>query len=86
MRKGVLAVTGCLAILATSGPALRAADSYNLDPAHTAVTFKISHLGLSWTYGRFNDVSGRFMIDSAEPAAVELRSFRMKPESVNTGN
>jgi len=85
MRKSLLAVAGCLAILAMSGPALRAADSYDLDPAHTAVTFKISHIGLSWTHGRFNDVSGRFVIDSAEPTQSSFQ-LSLKPDSVDTGN
>jgi polyisoprenoid-binding protein YceI len=34
------------------------ADKFTVDDAHTAVTFKVSHLGLSWVYGRFNDVGG----------------------------
>jgi polyisoprenoid-binding protein YceI len=86
MRRSLLAVAGALVLLATSGGSvLRAADSYELDPAHTAVSFKIAHLGLSWTHGRFNDVSGRFVIDSAEPtqSAFELS---LKADSVDTGN
>jgi polyisoprenoid-binding protein YceI len=62
-----------------------AAESYQIDTAHTAVTFKVSHLGLSWCHGRFNDVSGRFSIDSAEPASSSFE-LAIKSESVDTNN
>lgn len=35
--------------------------------AHQFVTFKISHLGYSWLYGRFNDFDGQFVYDEANP-------------------
>jgi polyisoprenoid-binding protein YceI len=60
------------------------ADEYTLDPAHTAVTFKVSHLGLSWTHGRFNEVSGGFLIE-ANPAACQF-ALSIKVDSLDTGN
>src|SRR5258707_6196593 len=60
-------------------------DDYTLDPAHAAVTFKISHIGLSWTNGRFKDLSGSFTIDSANPAAARFE-VTAKAESVDTDN
>ena len=72
-----------LLVIAAAAPA-RAADEYALDPMHTAVSFKISHLGLSWTHGRFNDVSGSFTIDP-DPAACSF-ALSMKAESIDTGN
>jgi polyisoprenoid-binding protein YceI len=60
------------------------ADDYAVDSMHTAVTFRISHLGLSWTYGRFGDVSGEFTIDPANPAGCSF-TLAMKAESVDTG-
>ncbi len=35
--------------------------------AHQFVTFKISHLGYSWLYGRFNDFNGTFTVDADNP-------------------
>lgn len=35
--------------------------------AHQFVTFKISHLGYSWLYGRFNDFNGSFTVDAENP-------------------
>jgi polyisoprenoid-binding protein YceI len=58
------------------------ADDYAVDPAHSSIAFKISHLGLSWVHGRFNDFSGEFTID---PDASKA-SFQMtiKAESIDT--
>src|SRR5262249_46273175 len=62
-RPFTLAALTAVLFLVLAAPA-RAADDYKLDPMHAAVTFKISHLGLSWTHGRFNDIAGEFTIDS----------------------
>jgi polyisoprenoid-binding protein YceI len=68
---------------AAASPA-RAADDYTLDAMHAGVNFKISHLGLSWTYGRFNDVAGAFTIDeSADKCSFSLT---IKTDSVDSGN
>lgn len=45
-----------------------AADQYEIDPAHTSVTFKISHLDICWVQGRFNEVSGTATVDADNPA------------------
>jgi polyisoprenoid-binding protein YceI len=58
------------------------ADDYALDPAHAAVNFKVSHLGLSWTYGRFKEVSGAFTIDPAKTSFT----LAMKTGSIDTDN
>ena len=58
-----------------------AAETYTLDPMHTAVCFKIPHLGLSWSYGRFNEMSGKFTVDGNGGFMLNI-----KPESIDTGN
>ena len=50
----------------------QAADSYDLDNSHTSIIFGISHLGYSYTYGRFNTAQGNFVWDSANPAASKF--------------
>jgi polyisoprenoid-binding protein YceI len=81
LKSGLLAV----AALVAGSLVANAADSYHLDPAHTSVTFKVEHLGLSWTHGRFNDVSGDFRIDAANPSASRF-ALTIKTESVDTAN
>jgi polyisoprenoid-binding protein YceI len=70
--------------LVTAVPAARA-DDYTLDAMHAAVTFKISHVGLSWTYGRFKDLSGSFTINATNPAATRFE-LTARAESVDTDN
>ena len=41
--------------------------TYVVDGSHTAVIFAVSHMGFSYTYGRFNKVEGQFAFDSQDP-------------------
>ncbi len=79
-----LKVLAGVAVLMVAVPFL-AAEEYNVDPAHSSVTFQISHMGLSWVHGRFNTYSGTFTIESSDPAKSSF-AFEIKPESVDTAN
>lgn len=70
-----------LAGLLTGGTAVAA--PYDIDDGHSMVLFKASHLGISHTYGRFNDISGSFEWDSASPTSASL-SITVKAESIDT--
>src|SRR5699024_4061843 len=54
---------------------LQAAERYLIDTGgmHAFVQFRISHLGYSWLYGRFNDFEGEFTFapDQPENSAVQ---------------
>lgn len=63
---------------------LFAAD-YKIDPDHSFVTFRIQHLGYSWMYGQFRDISGRFTYDLASPGASSI-SVRIDPASLDTNH
>jgi len=60
-------------------------DNYTLDPMHTSAVFKISHLGLSWVYGRFDDVNGNFTLDPNDPSKASF-ALTIKTESIDTNN
>ena len=64
---------------------VRAAESYAVDPVHSSVVFKIRHAGISWLHGRFDDVSGDFVIDKQDPANTSF-SLTIKADSVDTNN
>src|SRR5579884_2090999 len=66
-------------------PPARAADTYTIDPMHSSVTFKISHLGLSWVHGRFDDVAGIFALDANDPSKCSFE-LTIKAQSVDTNN
>ena len=67
------------------GAIAQEADEYALDPAHSGLNFKISHLGLSWVHGRFDEFSGRFTLDRQNPAHCSFE-LAAKTESVDTNN
>lgn len=59
------------------------ADDYAVDAMHSSVTFKVSHLGLAWIHGRFNDVAGAFSIGRAD-ASKSTFQLTIKAESIDT--
>lgn len=61
------------------------AAEYNVDPAHSFVQFKIKHLGYSTLIGRFNDVSGEFTHDPADPEASKI-AVEIDAGSVDTNH
>lgn len=64
----------CLAlglVTLTSG-AFAAESAYTIDPFHTYPNFKVSHLGFSTMYGRFNKTSGKMMLDPGKSGSVEI--------------
>jgi polyisoprenoid-binding protein YceI len=54
------------------GPIKAMAAEYKLDPTHSFISFKVSHLGYSWLLGRFNKLSGELSFDSANPEASKI--------------
>jgi polyisoprenoid-binding protein YceI len=67
------------------GSAARAADTFAVDPVHSSVSFMTSHAGISYIHGRFNDFSGKFVIDPADPAKSSF-ALSVKIDSVDTNN
>lgn len=72
------------ATLLFAAPLTQAAD-YNVDPAHSFVEFRVQHLGYSWLYGRFNNVSGEFSHDPSQPQASNINVV-IDPASVDTNH
>jgi len=75
-------VVGLALVLPASA---RASDVYQVDPAHSSVLFKSSHMGLGNTYGRFNDFSGKYTIDQKNPQNSSVE-FTVKAASIDTGD
>ena len=62
-----------------------AADTYKIDPVHSTAIFRISHLGSSFVYGRFDDVEGTFTVDEQKPDDV-MFDVSIKAASVDTNS
>lgn len=81
---GLVAAAVLAGGLVAVGPAW-AADEYAVDPMHSGVNFKISHLGLSWIHGRFNSYSGSFTLDAADPGKSSF-TLTIKTGTIDTNN
>ncbi len=69
---------------AASQPAMAdATGSYKADPVHSSNAFRIKHANIAEFYGRFNDISGEYTLDSAKPEACKFE-FEIKTASVDT--
>ncbi|WP_445769336.1 YceI family protein [Rheinheimera sp.] len=82
MKKFFLAAS--LAALMTL-PAQAADYVIDTQGAHAFVQFKISHLGYSWLYGRFNTFSGDFSYDAAKLAESKIQ-LRIDTSSVDSNH
>lgn len=68
-----------------SQPAMSTLDTYEIDPVHTFVLFKVGHLGFSHSYGRFTDVKGTFALDEKKPENSKV-DITIKVASLTTQN
>lgn len=79
----------CLALAALllgSGLSAQAAGTnYDVDKSHSAILFRVKHLGIGYTYGHFRDFSGAFTLDEATPASSSVE-FTVKLDSVDTND
>ncbi len=69
MKARLIAAACLLAMAAPLKADNHSAEHYVIDTpgAHAFVQFKISHLGFSWLYGRFNEFEGEFTYDPEHP-------------------
>lgn len=65
--RNMLAAAAASGILALSASTYAADYIIDTEGQHASVNFKISHLGYSWMYGRFNNFEGRFSWDADQP-------------------
>ena len=77
-----LATLAFLVIPALEAPA---ADSYEIDPVHSMLVFRIKHMDVGMIYGRFNSPTGRFTFDEQNPSASSFQA-QVKAADFDTGN
>lgn len=46
---------------------------FDIDPAHSSILFRVRHLKVSNFYGRFNEMTGSFTIDEADPTKSSIK-------------
>ena len=86
MKSNGFAITVLVAVtLALMPKLLRAAETYTVDSVHSYVLFKINHLNVGNSYGRFDGPSGSFTWDDANPSKSSFE-FTVQAAKVNTGH
>lgn len=77
---GVAAANAAATAPATN---LAAPAPFEVDGAHSSVVFRVKHMNVAYFYGRFNKVSGSFLIDKDNLAASTITAT-IDAESVDT--
>ena len=70
IKLSLLSLSVCAAI--ALAPLTAKAETYKLDPTHTAVTWKLSHFGFSNPSGKFMNVDGSVEFDEKNPTASKV--------------
>jgi polyisoprenoid-binding protein YceI len=71
--------------LLVAAPVGAAAATWQIDPDHASVEFKVRHLMVAWVKGSFTTVSGNVEIDDADLTAAQAR-VSIDAASINTNN
>ena len=79
-------IGGLVAVIVLSvGAQAFAADNYRVDPVHSSAVFRIKHANVAPFWGRFNDPTGTFALDAADPSKSSF-VIEIAVDKVNTGN
>ncbi len=78
----IFIVCGLLVALTTT---TAAAETYKVDPVHSAISFRIKHLGVAYVRGRFNNASGTITFDDKMPGKSSVK-ISVKVDDIDTFN
>jgi polyisoprenoid-binding protein YceI len=62
-----------------------AAGTYAVDNIHSSLVWGISHMGVGYIYGRFDNISGTFKLDEKDAAGHSF-NIEVKADSIDTNN
>ena len=60
-------------------------NRWSADPAHSAVAFRVRHLGITWVNGSFGQWTADLNYDPSNPEAASVTA-RIQTASITTGN
>jgi polyisoprenoid-binding protein YceI len=83
-RKDSMKKTSLTALLALASllHSVHAADTYQVDPAHSTIGFSVAHLVISDVKGRFNEFAGTVEMDGNKLTAIK---GTIQAKSIDTG-
>ena len=76
--------TALLGVVLSSAPVL-AADTYEVDPVHSTIAFRVMHAGIANFHGLINAPTGAIVVDSEEPSKTSI-TVEAKVDNVYTAN
>ena len=76
-------VLGMLLGLVLTSAQATAQDTWDVDNSHTSIVFAVSHMGLSYTYGRFNECAGTIVLNDDAPGSSTF-DFEISVDSIDT--
>lgn len=85
MQMRMILCAGLFISLVMAGSAHAKPENYKIDPVHSSVVFKVSHLGFSNIYGMFSNVSGSFVVDKDKPSNNKI-DLVIQADSIETFN
>jgi polyisoprenoid-binding protein YceI len=72
-------------LIALACAGLSMAETYTVDTAHTDITFRVRHMGISHVTGKFERFGGAFTVDSKNVKATS-GNLTIDVNSINTSN
>ena len=72
-------------LLVTVSPPVTASEVFKVDPEHSAITFRVKHLGISFVHGRFNNATGTITFDEKVPRSSSIK-VSVKVADIDTSN
>ena len=70
---------------AAAAPPPAPTNRWSADPAHSAVNFRVRHLGITWVNGSFGQWTADLNFDPAKPEAASA-SAKIQAATITTGN
>lgn len=61
------------------------AQEFNVDAVHSTILFRVKHLNCSYAYGRFNEMTGKFLLSKAHPETSSIQ-VEVNMASIDTAN
>ena len=83
MKSRIVAALLAACLLTTASGQVRG-ETFNIDPVHSSVLYRIGHVNVGHSWGRFNDLSGTITWDDANPGANAI-DVTIKSESIDSG-
>lgn len=74
-----------MAVMFAVTSAVAAPESYKIDTAHSTVSFRVKHFGVSWVRGSFDEFNGSVNFDENNPEKSSVEVI-VKADSIDTGN